>query len=405
MKPERVRELLADYVRGRLGPADRAAVKAAVDADPVLAAECKELEHYFESLAGLPPLKAPPGFVHAVHARLEAGHKKKTLFEILFKPFSVKLTIEMTGLLATAILIIVIYYPVSHFVPKGMNPEKPAEVQNLAMAPTLQPKEPAGDLSAAPPSIAAPKAVKRTSALPANKPAPAMRRLQTDELAYASGEASKAGAAAAFAPASPVDELIAPAPAAGAAAPAARSKADVATTAKPARSESEESRQEYAEVMADKKVADVSMAAARARAKDRESESMQEEKSIAAPEEPVQLSLLLGIVKRYANEEVMSYQKKKAERAAPVMDFDRVVEETPTEKIQSMVKSLKGKILRITHNTPQQGQTSYSIEIPGAAYDTLASRLKELGTLSAPAEKIPAGQSIVRLNLVIKNMP
>jgi hypothetical protein len=111
MDTKKIRELLPDYVRNRLPAKEHAIIESAVRADPTLMAECTGLKEYFDSLKVLTPLKAPPGFATNVMRRINQVEEKRSILSTIFKPFPIKLPLEATAVIVTAMLLIWIYYP------------------------------------------------------------------------------------------------------------------------------------------------------------------------------------------------------------------------------------------------------------------------------------------------------
>lgn len=111
MDGNRIHELLADYVRGSLGPEETARVDEALGSSEPLRAECEKLRAYYAAMNELGSVRAPDDFLDKVHARIERGGVVRRMAKRLFLPLPLKLPIELAGLAVTAVLVLIVYRP------------------------------------------------------------------------------------------------------------------------------------------------------------------------------------------------------------------------------------------------------------------------------------------------------
>jgi hypothetical protein len=385
MKTSRVRELLPDYVRGKLDPASRTEIDSAIEKDSGLKNDCENLKKYYHSISYLSPLKAPPGFARAVADHIEAKHRKKSVAEILFKPFSIKVTLEVAGVLATAALIIAIYHPFPFPVEKQQFAEKSMPAQEMENAP-------------APASVQAPKAVDRLalsaesnpkarSAAKAREVSPQSSRLSMSQ----PGSTSAAGA------------LIADNPHAANPEPFAsdtEEQAELAYAAKIEHPHPAEDR--LAMATAEQAPAAATRAPSREQADKQIEYAKSSTESLQAISSPVQLSLAMESQDAQSDEKEMAVEKK---------DFDgisraknKAMAEPAKDKIENAIRRLKGRITEIEPDKPQHGQTRYTFGLPSPSYDSLVSHLSEMGKLTADLDrKSFSNQSFLTIILIVQN--
>ena len=111
MSDNDLRELLPDYVRGRLDPPTVARVEAAVRDDAALSAECERLRRYYAAIDGIEPVKAPAGFLHRVNARIDRPSVAERFVKAVLLPLQVKLPLGVAGVAAAALLLVVVLRP------------------------------------------------------------------------------------------------------------------------------------------------------------------------------------------------------------------------------------------------------------------------------------------------------
>jgi hypothetical protein len=98
--------LLSEYVDDVLDSATRGLVEEHLTACRGCAAELHSLHVYLRAMAGMEKVSAPPGFLAAVHERLDHPSNLKRLVRWLFYPLKIKLPMELAGIaLATLLLV------------------------------------------------------------------------------------------------------------------------------------------------------------------------------------------------------------------------------------------------------------------------------------------------------------
>jgi hypothetical protein len=105
------KELLPDYVRGLLDPAQARLVEQALAGSEELTREKSRLQTYFAALDALEPVTAPSDFINRVNRRIDRPHFVKRLIDALLFPLQVKIPLELAGLAACAIVLVVILRP------------------------------------------------------------------------------------------------------------------------------------------------------------------------------------------------------------------------------------------------------------------------------------------------------
>lgn len=113
MSAENIRDLLPDYVRGRLDQQKTKMVEVELERSESLRHRCEELRRYYDALDALEPARASDEFMDKLHARMDEPPLMQRLFRVMFLPLGIKLPIEIVGVAATALLVVLLYNPFS----------------------------------------------------------------------------------------------------------------------------------------------------------------------------------------------------------------------------------------------------------------------------------------------------
>ncbi len=111
MDKDTQKTLLADYVRGRCTPEQVAQVGKMLAQSEELRNECAALRDYYQALDTIPKPQAPDTFLESVKTRIQEPSPMSKVFKRLFHPLPIKIPLEIAGLTATIILVILIYNP------------------------------------------------------------------------------------------------------------------------------------------------------------------------------------------------------------------------------------------------------------------------------------------------------
>ncbi len=105
MECARIRELLSEYIDGRLS----AQTKALLEEHLAACKDCREehaaLESLVTELQSLEPMEAPKDFLETVHERLEPGFSFGKIIRALFVPPRIKIPLELATVMAMAVLV------------------------------------------------------------------------------------------------------------------------------------------------------------------------------------------------------------------------------------------------------------------------------------------------------------
>jgi hypothetical protein len=111
MNHDEMTDLLHDYVRERLSREERLSVDRALEQDPALRSELEAVKAYYRDLKSIPEVKAPDDFLLRVRNRIERPGLPGRLRKLIFYPLHMKLPMEIAGVVAVSLLIIVIFNP------------------------------------------------------------------------------------------------------------------------------------------------------------------------------------------------------------------------------------------------------------------------------------------------------
>jgi hypothetical protein len=115
MVSEEIRAMIPDYVRGLLLPGEAKEVESALDSSPEILPEFEAAQAYYAALNQIPEVKAPADFLDRVNRRIEVKPFWQRFQSLIFEPLYLKLPIELAGVAACLITVLVITHP---FMPK-----------------------------------------------------------------------------------------------------------------------------------------------------------------------------------------------------------------------------------------------------------------------------------------------
>jgi hypothetical protein len=110
MKTEEIRDLLYDYARGMLSVEHTALVEEHLKCSDDLRKELARIKSYYEGIDAADPVNVPADFLNNVHAKINPPSTRSFL-EKLFSPLHVKFPLELTGILATVTLVVLLLIP------------------------------------------------------------------------------------------------------------------------------------------------------------------------------------------------------------------------------------------------------------------------------------------------------
>ncbi|MGA2507866.1 MAG: hypothetical protein ABSF80_10360 [Chitinispirillaceae bacterium] len=140
MVSEEIRAMIPDYVRGLLLPGEAKEVESALDSSPEILPEFEAAQAYYAALNQIPEVKAPADFLDRVNRGIEVKPFRQRLRSLIFEPLYVKLPIELAGVAACLITVLVITHP---FMPKErlLTRQEIPTVTHVPRAPAAPPAE------------------------------------------------------------------------------------------------------------------------------------------------------------------------------------------------------------------------------------------------------------------------
>jgi hypothetical protein len=111
MNCNRVKNLLDAYIDNELEPEVRKAVKEHLSRCEECSEEFSSMKRYTEVMALLERKRAPDDFLKGVHQHLDQSSPLKQVIEKLFIPMRVKIPLEAAGVIASAVIIILLLNP------------------------------------------------------------------------------------------------------------------------------------------------------------------------------------------------------------------------------------------------------------------------------------------------------
>lgn len=109
MNCERIRELLSEYIDNALDAQAKSSVEEHLKECRRCPEELASLKAYREKMGSLKDIKAPEGFLKAVHERLERRSEFEKIMRKIFVPIHIKVPMEALAVAASVLLIITIY--------------------------------------------------------------------------------------------------------------------------------------------------------------------------------------------------------------------------------------------------------------------------------------------------------
>jgi hypothetical protein len=360
------RELLSQYADDVLDPRTRKEVDEHLAGCTPCTVELEELRNYIKSLASLQKATAPPGFLDNLHARLEQPSRLRRVLVGLFLPWRIKLPLELTGVVAAALLVFIIH--------QGVHREqKPAST----LAPLVTQAPPAPAPSAAPDYRAG------------GKETAGVARVQdrNEQEAKAKGAGYEANGEKVTAKSEPATEQDS----ARINEDLARARAGRAVVEPEALQltlllKPEPARQERQTVPRDGTAARDSMA--RADKPDGESATRQPAATPSA-EQPAEDHLL------------RSKPPARPDRDGPAPGEPA----SPVTAIRVYLKEAQGTLLSVRYQEGTQSPESLLAEVPAHGYSRFVEKLRQLGELEGIPQTPPSGEGAapVRLHIVFKS--
>lgn len=108
MECSEIRRLLSEYIDNALDPGLTKGVRDHLSRCKGCSNELASLKAVADSLDSLEPVKAPKDFLEGVHARIEQRSWFRRAINLLFVPAGLKIPLECAGVLATAVLVILL---------------------------------------------------------------------------------------------------------------------------------------------------------------------------------------------------------------------------------------------------------------------------------------------------------
>lgn len=109
MRCREIQELLSLYVDHELDAERESTVEEHLRECPACREALRELELCLQAMRDLPRREAPPGFVEGVAGHLNQGGRWRRIFEAFWQPLRFKMHLEVAGVLATAVVVVIAY--------------------------------------------------------------------------------------------------------------------------------------------------------------------------------------------------------------------------------------------------------------------------------------------------------
>jgi hypothetical protein len=104
MNKNEIRNMLYDYVQGKLSSDNQLIVEQELSQSADLQAELERIQTYYAKLDSLEPVQIPDQFLSKVHERIELA-TNKSIWQKLLYPLHIKIPVELTGIIATLVLV------------------------------------------------------------------------------------------------------------------------------------------------------------------------------------------------------------------------------------------------------------------------------------------------------------
>ncbi len=111
MKCKDIRELIVSYLENGLDPETNRELQEHIKSCKDCSKELLYHKKYFTITKKLPEVPAPEGFLRELHVAIDKSVKSQTLIDRLFKPFIIKIPLEAAGVVALTVLVFFIFQP------------------------------------------------------------------------------------------------------------------------------------------------------------------------------------------------------------------------------------------------------------------------------------------------------
>jgi hypothetical protein len=108
MKCKEIHEVLEQYLDNELSPEARKEVREHLKGCPACREELASVKRYRKAMASLKTVPAPDDFLESVHRRLDRSPLRR-LLDFLFSPVHIKVPLEAAGVLATVIIVLLLF--------------------------------------------------------------------------------------------------------------------------------------------------------------------------------------------------------------------------------------------------------------------------------------------------------
>jgi|GEM_PF-1745265 len=108
MKCKEIHEVLEHYLDNELSPEERREVREHLKGCPACREELASVKRYRKAMASLKTMPAPDNFLESVHRRLDRSPLRR-LLDFLFMPVHIKVPLEAAGVLATVIVVLLLF--------------------------------------------------------------------------------------------------------------------------------------------------------------------------------------------------------------------------------------------------------------------------------------------------------
>ncbi|MBN2124937.1 MAG: zf-HC2 domain-containing protein [Deltaproteobacteria bacterium] len=110
MECVRVKELLSEYLDGRLGPEITEPLEEHLSSCPECAGELASLRRLIRGLGSMEPVRPPADFLEQIHGRLEEPSGLRKLLRRFFVPFRVKIPLQLATAALTGVLVFAVFH-------------------------------------------------------------------------------------------------------------------------------------------------------------------------------------------------------------------------------------------------------------------------------------------------------
>lgn len=104
------KDLLYDYVRGKLSELQRAHIEKCLSQSEELRKELEQVKSYYTSIDALEPVEVPDTFLESVKNKIDST-VSVSIFQKIFFPLYIKVPAELAGVAATIMLVVYFFIP------------------------------------------------------------------------------------------------------------------------------------------------------------------------------------------------------------------------------------------------------------------------------------------------------